>query len=111
MSEHSLKDLGQFLRGVAFDYGDAGEVEDKELLEECAKIVEAKPINMGHFDSIEGALTSAAMALTAGARTREWDSLQAAMGTAWADIQRAIGYTKTLKSRVSEGDGFSGEEE
>jgi hypothetical protein len=61
---------------------------------------------MGHFDAIEGALTGAAGALERGARTREWDSLQAAMGEAWADIQRAIGYAQTLKGRVPDGPGF-----
>jgi hypothetical protein len=63
-------------------------------------------VTMGHFDAIEGALTSATSALERGARTREWDSLQAAMGEAWADIQRAIGYARTLKARVPDGPGF-----
>lgn len=63
-------------------------------------------VTMGHFDAIEGALTSAVAALERGAQTREWDSLQAAMGEAWADIQRAIGYARTLKARVPDGPGF-----
>jgi hypothetical protein len=68
--------------------------------------VPAVPVTMGHFDAIEGALAGAAGALERGARTREWDSLQAAMGEAWADIQRAIGYAQTLKGRVPDGPGF-----
>jgi hypothetical protein len=28
------------------------------------------------------------------------------MGEAWADIQRAIGYARTLKARVPDGLGF-----
>lgn len=63
-------------------------------------------INMGHFDAIEGALMGAVDALEHGARTREWDSLQAAMGEAWADIQRAIGYVHSLKRLVPDGKGF-----
>jgi len=64
------------------------------------------PVTMGHFDAIEGALSSAVSTLERGAQTREWDSLQAAMGEAWADIQRAIGYSRTLKGRVPDGPGF-----
>lgn len=68
-------------------------------------------VTMGHLDAIEGALDSAAMALREGARIREWDSLQAATGVAWADIQRAAGYARTLKSRVPDGPGFEPEAE
>ena len=66
----------------------------------------ATPVTMGHMDAIQGALTSAVCALGRGAMTREWDSLQAATGEAWADIQRAIGYAQTLKGRVPDGPGF-----
>lgn len=72
-------------------------------------MADAPPVTMGHFDAIEGALAGAAAALERGARTREWDSLQAAAGEAWADIQRAIGYTQTLKARVPDGPGFQDE--
>lgn len=71
----------------------------------------AATVTMGHLDAIEGALDSAATALREGARIREWDSLQAATGVAWADIQRAAGYARTLKSRVPDGPGFEPEAE
>ena len=83
-----------------------GDLTAGEVAELAGMFPGTGPVTMGHFDAIEGALTSAAGALERGAQTREWDSLQAAMGEAWADIQRAIGYARTLKARVPDGPGF-----
>ena len=109
-NRYSLKDLGTFLRDLAIHDRLPDPDESRPLLEECARIIESKPMNMGHFDAIDGALMSATDALTVGAQTREWDSLQAAMGEAWADIRRARGYARSLKRRVPDGDGFEGDE-
>ena len=103
---YRLTEIPRFLRDEALTEENS---RHKTLLTEAARIIESHPINMGHFDTIIGALANATKCLTDGAQTREWDSLQAAMGEAWADIQRAVGYAVTLRSRVPEGHGFSDE--
>jgi hypothetical protein len=80
-----------------------------QLLRPPVPVPDPPLVTMGHLDAIGGALAGAVQALERGARTREWDSLQAAMGEAWADIQRAAGYAVTLKARVPDGPGFEGE--
>ena len=92
----SLKDLPGFLREEAEEHDSTSEYA--VYMEEAARIIESLPINMGHIDSIQGALLSASRALVA---QKPGDALDAIMR---ADRQLAL-----LKRRLPEGDGFNDE--